>query len=103
MYDRDSLNENYYKNIRMKKTRITLTEEELKYLEHILWHFTDYMGYDDRPGHGLSVLKEYREFSEDKKRVINILAGRLRRTWRKLINNSDGKGLQDSNEKGRTG
>jgi len=31
VYDRDSLNDNYYKNIRMKKIRITLTEEELKY------------------------------------------------------------------------
>lgn len=66
-----------------KKIRVSLTEEELGRLEHILWHFTDYMGHDDRPDHGLGILKGYRDLSDDDKRVIYILAGRLRRTYRK--------------------
>jgi len=68
----------------MEKTRITLTKEELFYLEHILWHFTDYMAGDDRHDHGMGILKDYRELQKDKQRVIYMLAGRLRRRYREL-------------------
>ncbi len=67
------------------KIRISLTLEELGYLEHILWHFTDYMGHDDRPDHGLGILKEYRNLPEDKRLIICCLAGRLRRLYKKRI------------------
>jgi hypothetical protein len=43
------------------KHRITLTTEEIKVVAHILNHFTDYMCGDDRPDHGMGILKQYRE------------------------------------------
>ena len=69
----------------MKRTiRISLSLEELMYLEHIMWHFTDYMGGDDRPDHGMGILKYYRELKDqDKRMIIMALAGRLRRLYRK--------------------
>ena len=67
----------------MKRTiRISLSLEELRYLEHILWHFTDYMGGDDRPDHGMGILEKYREVDDDTRRVILGLSGRLRRLYR---------------------
>jgi len=66
-----------------KKLRVTLTVEELGYLEHILWHFTDYMVGDDRPDHGLGILKGYRENRENYKHTLLPLAGRLRRLHKK--------------------
>lgn len=67
------------------KTRITLTDKELGYLQHILWHFTDYMAHDDRPDHGMGILKKYRDMkNQDERNIIFFLAGRLRRLHRKL-------------------
>ena len=66
----------------MKKP-VYLTKEELGYIEHILWHFTDYMNGDDRPDHGIGILKHYRDLPQEEKTKINILAGRLRRLYRK--------------------
>ena len=79
----------------MIKTRITLTEKELMYLEHILWHFTDYMSGDDRPDHGLGILKDYRTIDKDEARIIYILAGRLRRHYRKLRLRKESVSLQN--------
>jgi hypothetical protein len=64
--------------------RITLTEEEISALAHIMDHFTDYMHYDDRPDHGLGILKEYRTMKDDQKIPIIRLAGRLLRLRRKI-------------------
>ena len=68
----------------MNKIRFTLTEDELMYLQHIMWHFTDYMAHDDRPDHGFGILKDYRDINEERRHLIFQLAGRLRRTHRKL-------------------
>jgi len=43
------------------KHRITLTTEEIEVVAHILDHFTGYMCGDDRPDHGMGILKQYRE------------------------------------------
>jgi hypothetical protein len=43
------------------KHRLTLTTEEVAALAHVSRHFVDYMGGDDRPDHGLGILKGYRE------------------------------------------
>jgi hypothetical protein len=64
--------------------RVTLTEREVCTLAHIMNHFTDYMGHDDRPDHGLGILKQYRNFSDVGKREIYVLAGRLLRLRRKI-------------------
>lgn len=68
------------------KIRISLTLEELGYLEHILYHFTDYMAHDDRPDHGLGILKGYRDMKDEEKSKIFYLSGRLRRTYKKARN-----------------
>lgn len=65
---------------------MTLSDKELGYLSHILWHFTDYMTYDDRPDHGLGILKQYRELDEERKREIYRLAGRLNRIYKRRAN-----------------
>ncbi len=66
-----------------KRKAVYLTREELRFLQHILWHFTDYMAYDDRPDHGFGILKDYRELPQERKSKISFLAGRLRRLDRK--------------------
>lgn len=66
-----------------KKIRPSLTKKELGFLSHILWHFTDYMAMDDRPDHGMGILKGYREIPEEDRNTIFILAGKLRRLYRK--------------------
>jgi len=63
------------------KKRISFGEEELWYLKHILWHFSDYMAGDDRPDHGFGILKEYRDKPIEEKRKIYRLAGKLRRIY----------------------
>lgn len=45
--------------------RITLTEAEIRTLAHITRHFADYIFLDDRPDHGLGVLKHYREHNKE--------------------------------------
>jgi hypothetical protein len=64
--------------------RITLTENEIKTLAHILDHFTDYMMHDDRPDHGLGILKSYRDVEDHRRREILMLAGKLLRIRRKI-------------------
>jgi hypothetical protein len=64
--------------------RITLTEEEVCTLAHIMNHFTDYMGHDDRPDHGFGILKQYRNLNEERRREIYVLAGKLLRIRRKI-------------------
>lgn len=59
------------------------TDNELYYLSHILRHFTDYMGGDDRPDHGFGILKEYRYLSDEKKRELYHLAGKIGRAERR--------------------
>ena len=67
-----------------RNIRISLSLEELGYLEHIMWHFTDYMGGDDRSDHGMGILKGYREMKDQDRRTrIMVLSGRLRRLYRK--------------------
>lgn len=41
--------------------RITLTRLELNVLAHLTRHFVDYTCGDDRPDHGLGILKQYRD------------------------------------------
>lgn len=66
------------------KKRITLEEDHIITLAHIMDHFTDYMAHDDRPDHGLGILKGYRKMDDEKKRPIYALAGRLLRYSRKI-------------------
>jgi hypothetical protein len=65
------------------KIRISVTREELFYLSHILNHFTDYMAYDDRPDHGMGILKRYRDMDNPTKSIVYRIAGRLLRGYRK--------------------
>jgi hypothetical protein len=62
---------------------MTFTDKEIFYLAHILRHFTDYIAYDDRPDHGLAILKDYRNLPEEEKRFLFRLAGRIGRVNRK--------------------
>ena len=68
----------------MNKIAIYLTKKELSYLEHILWHFTDYMAGDNREDHGFGILKGYRELNDEDKRIIYEMSGTLRRRHRKM-------------------
>jgi len=45
----------------MSKHRLTFTNDEIWVLAHITRHFADYICGDDRPDHGLGILKGYRE------------------------------------------
>mgnify|MGYP001595536293 CR=1 FL=1 len=66
-----------------KKYTISLTEQELIVLANIMHHFTDYMSGDDRPDHGLAILKKYREMPLDEyKTSIYFLAGKLKKRAR---------------------
>ena len=67
-----------------KKTTISLTYKELCFLAHIMDHFSDYMAHDDRPDHGMGILKQYRTMSEEDKRTVFMMTGRLLRRRRKL-------------------
>lgn len=44
-----------------KKHRLTLTTEEIYILAHLTRHFFDYIHGDDRPDHGMGILKTYRK------------------------------------------
>ena len=66
------------------KATIYIDLEELKLIEHIMWHFSDYVAGDNRPDHGLAILKQYREMTEDQRFRLFVLAGKLRRRYRKL-------------------
>jgi hypothetical protein len=72
-------------HIKMKKRAIYLSEKELGYLQHILYNFSDYMAHDDRPDHGLGILKGYRDMPDEEKHIIFYLAGRLRRLSNKKV------------------
>jgi len=64
--------------------RITLTDQEIKTLAHIMDHFVDYMYHDDRPDHGLGILKDYRDLPEEQKEKISMLAIKLMRARRNI-------------------
>jgi hypothetical protein len=66
------------------KVRITLTEAEISWLAHIMDHFTDYMAHDDRPDHGLGILKQYRTLPDRDRYDVYAIAGKLIRKRRKL-------------------
>lgn len=66
------------------KKRITIDEEDIITLAHIMDHFTDYMAHDDRPDHGFGILKGYRDLDDARKSHIYFLAGRLMRYARKI-------------------
>lgn len=70
--------------LQMRNIAITVSKDELKLMSDILWHFCDYMCGDDRPDHGLGVLKDYRDIKQNDKNIILSLAGRLRRRFIKL-------------------
>jgi hypothetical protein len=66
-----------------KKHRVTLTEQDLSTLAHILRQFTDYMAFDDRPDHGLNNLYGYRDLPQERKSEIYWLCGKINHAWRK--------------------
>jgi len=74
------------------KRPVYLSDKELGYIEHILYHFTDYMGGDDRPDHGWGILKDYRDIDEADKYFIMMMAGRLRRIYRGWREKRQGNG-----------
>ena len=55
-----------------KKHRITLTTEEINVLAHITRNFFDYVYGDDRPDHGMGILKQYREDNQKWMRENNF-------------------------------
>lgn len=76
-----------------EKHRITLTKQEIDVLAHITRHFCDYMFGDDRPDHGLGILKQYREESRKYKvfderpkwlQSVTTAMGKLNRMNRKI-------------------
>ena len=85
------------------KHRITLTTEEISVLAHVTRHFADYMCGDDRPDHGLGILKGYREgmrssrFDEKKPDYVEDFIsamGKLnrfdrKRKWKQYVELSD--------------
>lgn len=82
--------------------RITLNDTELFTIAHIIDHFTDYMAMDDRPDHGLGVLKQYREMTNEQKSEVFQLAGKLIRARRKrqrIIYDNTIKALNENRSK----
>jgi len=75
--------------------RPRLTEEELKYLVHVLNHFTDFMMGDDRPDHGFGILKGYRDLPIEKKGMLCFLYVKLARAQRRIKH----KNQKDEREK----
>jgi len=63
---------------------MVLKDNEVEILAHIMDHFTDYMGYDDRPDHGFGILKQYREIGQERKIQIYQLTGRLLRARKRI-------------------
>ena len=57
------------------------------YLQHILRHFADYMGGDDRYDHGFGILKGYRDIPIEEKRIIYRLMGKVVRAYDRLRRN----------------
>ena len=70
--------------------RITLTKEEISILAHLTRNFADYMFLDDRPDHGMGILKQYREYNkEPKPEYIKLFLSamiKLNRSARRLQN-----------------
>lgn len=64
------------------KKRIMFTKDELYYLQHILKHLTEYMSKDDRPDHGLAILKKYRKLRKENKTLIYMLANKLNKKFK---------------------
>ena len=83
---------------KMTKHQITLTDKEIYILAHLTRHFCDYMAGDDRPDHGMGILKQYREMwkkhSQERKSFLEPLPlplahltsamGKLNRMERKI-------------------
>lgn len=70
-----------------KKYAVSLSKQDLNTLAHILRHFSDYVGMDDRPDHGIGILSGYRDISRDRKIELYQLSAKInrayRRTWEK--------------------
>ena len=66
------------------KKRITLEEDEIITLAHIMDHFLDYMFGDDRPDHGFGILKQYRDLDIDKKSSVSVAGCKLIRYSKKI-------------------
>lgn len=65
------------------KHRITLTNEEISMLAHILRQLADHTSGDDRPDHGLNNLRSYRKCSPETKGRLYMLNGKMNRLWRR--------------------
>jgi hypothetical protein len=79
--------------MKQKKYPIAFTELEVYVMAHITRHFADFMCGDDRPDHGMGILKGYREasrkyrFDEEKPEYIEAFysaMGKLNRKDRKI-------------------
>ena len=70
--------------------RITLTDSEVHTLAHLTRNFADYMFQDDRPDHGMGILKRYREDNKEPRplHVETFLSAmiKLNRASRRLQN-----------------
>lgn len=60
------------------KIQITLSINELEFLQDIMCHFTDFMIKDVRPDHGLLKLREYCYLPGNDKLIISLLAVKLK-------------------------
>ena len=74
-------------NIPVKKYTVTLSEQDLNTLAHILRNFCDYVGGDDRSDHGLNNLEGYRDLPKDKKKELYHLCAKINRAYRKTWRN----------------
>jgi hypothetical protein len=75
-----------------------MTFRELETLAHIMDHFTDYMARDDRPDHGFGILKGYRDLSDEDRREVFVLAGRLMRRRRLVMQREYNEKQSDSSK-----
>lgn len=63
---------------------ILLSKEDLGKIEWLLRQVTDHMAFDDRPDHGLNMVKNVRYLSDDQKSKWYELSGRLTRAYRRM-------------------
>jgi hypothetical protein len=61
-----------------EKIQITISINELEFLQDIMCHFTDFMIRDIRPENGLLKLREYRYLSGNDRLTISLLAVKLK-------------------------
>ena len=68
-----------YKYRKMRnKIQITLSINELEFLQDIMCYFTDFMIKDVKPDHGFLKLGEYRYLPENDRLIICLLAVKLK-------------------------